>query len=312
MINFRESKTYSLFDRESKVTANDLGDASSYINSSARYWLYSLPNSFMTRELKLAAGEIAFAYSRGYPIGVALGGHVIKTGCGPYLIDWVKRGIVKFVAMNGAAAIHDIELAIAGHTSEDVSATLHEGTFGWAKETAEVFADALSYPENVGLGARLSHRLSNADINDMGISLLKTCDNNKVPHTVHVAIGTDVVHMHPNVMGCSARLGEASMCDFCTLCNFVSEMKHGIWINLGSAVVMPEIFMKAVSVARNHGCNLDGLTTINLDKKEQYRTKVNVLERPTRISYDLLGCHEIMIPLLHLLVEHRLTEQQEN
>src|SRR5262249_49532165 len=246
------------------------------------------------------------AHAEGRTVAAALGGHVIKTGCGPYLIDWVKRGTLKAVAMNGAAAIHDLELALAGKTSEDVGASLMEGRFGMARDTADPFAVCAlrGAQRGLGLGAALGDYLDEAKCPYGDASLLLACRRAGVPCTVHVALGTDIVHMHPHVSG--AATGEASLIDFRRLCSVVATLAHGVWLNLGSAVVMPEVLLKAVSVVRNFGHNLDGLVTINLDKQVQYRSKVNVLDRPASQGIELLGHHEILLPLLHAAVACRL------
>src|SRR5204862_5291256 len=190
--------------------------------------------------------------------------HVIKTGCGPYLIDWVKRGLIKAVAMNGSAAIHDFELALAGKTSEDVTATLHEGKFGMARETADAFALAgrAGAECELGLGAALGWHLESSHCPYPECSLLVACYRAGVPCTVHVALGTDIVHMHPHVSG--AALGESSLIDFRRLVSVVATMNEGVWMNLGSAVIIPEVFVKAVAVARNLGHPLDHLGPVNL------------------------------------------------
>src|SRR5205823_5852319 len=211
----------------------------------------------------------------------ALGGHVIKTGCAPYLIDWVNRGLIGAVVLNGAAAIHDFELALAGKTSEDVAAQLPAGQFGMARETADAFAVAsrIGAENDIGLGWALGRYLDELNCSYPDCSLVLAAHRAGIPCTIHVALGTDTVHMHPHVSG--AALGEASMTDFRRLCSVVATMHEGVWLNLGSAVVMPETFVKAVSVARNFGHSLDGLVSVNLDKESRYRTAVNVLDRPS-------------------------------
>ncbi|MFM7151082.1 MAG: hypothetical protein ACKO23_14670 [Gemmataceae bacterium] len=203
--------------------------------------------------------------------------------------------------MNGSAAIHDFELALAGKTSEDVNTTLHEGTFGMARETADAFALAsLNGAENeLGLGHSLGRYMDQARCSHPESSVILAAYRAGIPCTVHVALGTDIVHMHPHVSG--AALGEASMIDFRHLCRVVSTMQQGIWMNLGSAVVLPEVLLKAVSVVRNFGHCLDGLVTINLDKESRYRSTVNVVSRPAQAGegIELIGHHEILIPLLH-------------
>jgi hypothetical protein len=236
-----------------------------------------------------------------------LGGHVVKTGCAPYLIDWVRWGVLKALALNGSAAIHDLELAVAGKTSEDVGARLMSGEFGFARETSELFALACerAAERSGGLGAALGEVVEERGGPGLGQSLLVAARRAGIPLTVHVAIGTDIVHMTPRLDG--AALGRATLADFRTLCDVVGRMEGGVYLNLGSAVVLPEVFLKTVSVARNLGRSLDGLTTANLDFDQKYRGLLNVLQRPGAEGVALTGHHELMIPLLHAAVVARLT-----
>ncbi|HEV8062378.1 MAG TPA: hypothetical protein VGP68_21040 [Gemmataceae bacterium] len=302
-------KTYDLASRPSKVFAEDLGQTVG-AGATVGDWIDSLPRQLAGNDLRAIRDQICRAYSGRKTSVAALGGHVIKTGCGPYLIDWVKRGLLTGIAMNGAAAIHDLELALAGKTSEDVGAQLHAGRFGMARETADAFAVAArcGAESQRGLGWALGKYLAERDCTNPECSLLLACYQADAPCTVHVALGTDIVHMHAHVSG--AALGEASMLDFRRLCTLVSRMHEGVWLNFGSAVVMPEVFLKTVSVVRNFGYDLDGLVTVNLDKQVQYRSKVNVLDRPSTKGLELIGCHEILLPLLHAAVAHRLTAEQ--
>jgi hypothetical protein len=294
-------KTYDLDSRPSKVYFEDLGkplDAAATVGE----WLDCLPRQLAGVALRRVRDHLCRAHAEGRTVVAALGGHVIKTGCAPYLIDWVRTGLVKAVAMNGAAAIHDFELAVAGKTSEDVGASLHAGQFGMARETADAFAvSALAGAENeVGLGAALGRHLDGLRCPHPHASLVLAAYRAGIPCTVHVALGTDVVHMHPHVSG--AALGEASLLDFRHLCRVVSTMEHGVWLNLGSAVLLPEVLLKAVSVVRNFGHSLDGLIAVNVDKESRYRSTVNVLSRPAAEGIELTGHHEILLPLLHAAV----------
>jgi hypothetical protein len=210
------------------------------------------------------------------------------------------------VALNGSAAIHDLELAIAGRTSEDVGPRLMAGTFGFARETSELFASACEWAEHssCGLGAALGDVILENGGPGLESSLLAAARRREIPATVHVAIGTDIVHMTPELDG--AALGQATLDDFRTLCGNVAQMADGVWLNLGSAVVLPEVFLKAVAVARNLGRSLDGLTTANLDFEPKYRGLLNVLQRPGAEGIALTGHHELMIPLLHAAVISKL------
>jgi deoxyhypusine synthase len=301
-------KTYDLSSRPSKVFHDDLGRPVE-AGASAEDWLLSLPKQLGAIDIRRVTNHLCRARRQGCMVAVALGGHVVKTGCAPYLIDWIKRGVVKAIAMNGSAAIHDFELAFAGKTSENVSAQLPKGEFGMARETADVFAVAAHHgaENNIGLGWALGRHLDEMGCPYNETSLVLAAYRAGIPCTIHVALGTDIVHMHPHVSG--AALGAASLTDFRRLCSVVAAMAHGVWMNLGSAVIMPEVFVKAVAVANNFGHNLDGLVTVNLDKQTQYRARVNVLERPSSEGIELIGQHEIILPLLHLAVTCQLAKQ---
>jgi hypothetical protein len=292
--------TYELLTRPSKVFIEDLGQPAAPDTGMAA-WLDALPRQLAGKDLRAAAQHIFRAHQAGHMVGVGLGGHVIKTGCGPYLVDWIGKGIVTSVSMNGSAAIHDFELAYAGKTSEDVNAQLPSGKFGMARETADAFAVAArAGADGIGLGQALGKHLAEQQTPHGHSSIVLAAYRAGIPCTIHVALGTDIVHMHPHVSG--AALGEASLIDFRKLCTVVCGLKDGVWMNLGSAVIMPEVFVKAVSVARNFGHDLDGLTAINVDKQAQYRSRVNVLDRPSSTGLELIGHHEILIPLLHTAV----------
>jgi deoxyhypusine synthase len=301
-------KTYDLTSRPSKVFHDDLGRPV-VADASAEDWLLSLPRQLAANDIRRVTNHLCRAHRDGRTVAVALGGHVIKTGCAPYLIDWIKRGVVKAVAMNGSAAIHDFELALAGKTSENVTAQLPRGEFGMARETADAFAVAsrVGADNDVGLGWALGRHLDDMDCAYADASLVLAAYRAGIPCTIHVALGTDIVHMHPHVSG--AAIGEASLTDFRRLCSVIATMTQGVWMNLGSAVIMPEVFVKAVAVANNFGHNLDGLVTVNLDKQVQYRSRVNVLERPSSEGIELIGHHEILLPLLHLAVACQLAKQ---
>jgi hypothetical protein len=291
-------KTYDLASRPSKVFHDELGRPVEPTATVAD-WLDALPRQLAGNAVRRVSNHLCRAHADGRTVAAALGGHVIKTGCAPYLIDWINRGVLKAVALNGSAAIHDIELALAGKTSEDVASQLPTGQFGMARETADAFAVAAraGAENDLGLGAALGKYLDTTACPHGDTSLVLAAYRAGIPCTIHVALGTDIVHMHPHVSG--AALGEASLIDFRRLCTVVAGMKDGVWMNLGSAVVMPEVFVKAVAVARNFGHDLDGLVTVNCDKQAQYRSRVNVLERPSSEGIELIGHHELLLPLLH-------------
>jgi hypothetical protein len=291
-------QTYELESRPSKVFREDLGQPLS-VGATFEEFFDGLPRQLAGNSLRRVRFHLARAHTEKRTIVAALGGHVIKTGCGPYLVDWINRGLLGAVAMNGAAAIHDFELALAGKTSEDVAATLHEGKFGMARETADAFALACraGAEHERGLGVGLGRYMEQLRCPYAECSVVLAAYRANIPCTIHVAVGTDIVHMHPHVSG--AALGEATMLDFRHLCRVVSGMAHGVWLNLGSAVLLPEVLLKAVSVARNFGHDLDGLVTVNVDKESRYRSTVNVLNRPSAEGIELTGHHEVILPLLH-------------
>jgi hypothetical protein len=296
-------KTYELRSRPSKVFVEDLGrPAAPETAAGVGDWLDTLPRQLAANDLRKVRDHLCRARDDGRTIAAAIGGHVIKTGCGPYLIDWIQQGLLKSVSLNGAAAIHDFELAFAGKTSEDVGAQLKVGKFGMARETADAFAvAALAGAQNeTGLGAALGAYIKEQHCSYAESSVVYAAHHAEIPCTVHVAIGADIVHMHPHVSG--AALGEASLIDFRRLCAVVTTLAHGVWLNLGSAVMLPEVFLKAVSVAHNLGHNLDGLVAVNLDKESRYRSTMNVLSRPSSEGFELTGHHEVLLPLLHAAV----------
>jgi hypothetical protein len=300
-IDLSKLKTYPLASRPSKVVVGDLGRPVPPSTSIGDF-IDSLPNQFAAVELCSLRDHIVRCHREKRTVAAAIGGHVIKVGCAPYLIDWINRGLIQCVAMNGSAAIHDFELALAGKTSEDVAAQLPGGQFGMARETAEAFARSakIGREQGIGLGAALGQYIDDIRCPHADISLVRAARRARIPCTIHVAIGTDIVHMHPQVSG--ADVGESSLIDFRLLCRVVHTMQEGLWLNIGSAVVMPEVFLKAIAVARNLGADLSGLVTANLDKEAKYRTRMNVLSRPSAKGIEIIGHHEILIPLLHAAV----------
>jgi hypothetical protein len=294
-----------LGDRPSKVTLADLGRALDP-KPSLDDWIDALPEILAGKSIRRLRNAILLAGNNHAPVVAALGGHVVKTGCAPYLIDWIDRGVLNALALNGSAAIHDLELAIAGRTSEDVGPRLMSGDFGFARETSGLFSAAceLAAKRRCGLGAALGEVVEAHGGPGVDSSLLITARRRGVPLTVHVAIGTDIVHMTSRLDG--AALGQATLDDFRRLCGIVAQLENGVWLNLGSAVVLPEVFLKAVAVVRNLGRSLENLTTANLDFNQQYRGLLNVLQRPGAEGIALTGHHELMIPLLHAAVLARL------
>ena len=292
--------TYPLKSRTSKARAEDFGRPAPD-GATVRALLDSLPNILAAADFKAVVQAIADAKSADGGIVWGLGAHVIKTGLGPVLVDLMERGFVSALATNGAAIIHDFEVALVGATSEDVDDTLGPGRFGMAEETGRLLNAAINggVANGLGIGQAVTAYLATKEPQFARASVLCAAARLGIPVTVHVAIGTDIIHMHPAANG--AALGEGSLRDFKFFVSNVARLEHGVYLNCGSAVVLPEVFLKAVALARNRGVALAGLTTVNLDFIRQYRPQTNVVSRPTAGTgrgYTLIGHHEIMIPLL--------------
>ncbi|MDR1678023.1 MAG: hypothetical protein LBS44_06500, partial [Deltaproteobacteria bacterium] len=252
-------------------------------------------------DLKEAAARLAAAAKAGRTIMLAMGGHPIKVGLGPVICDLLKGDLLSSISGNGSVMVHDTEVALSGGTSEDVAVGLGKGDFGVTRETGEIINSAIdrAAKNGLGLGRALGETLIEAKAPNLSDSVLATAVTVEKPVTIHVAVGNDVYHIHPDCNG--AHLGAATMDDFKIFCKLVATLGQGVFINLGSAVIMPEVFLKALTLTRNMGFAVDNLTTINMDFIKQYRPSVNVVERPTRESgqgYTLIGHHEIMFPLL--------------
>jgi deoxyhypusine synthase len=300
-IDLTRISTYPLASRPSKVAADDFARPAGD-DSSLGDFLHNLPNILAGRELRELAGLIREAKQKDRAIIVGLGGHVIKTGLAPILIDLMKRGYVTAFAMNGSAMIHDFEIALVGATSEDVDATLGAGSFGMAEETGRIINEATiaGANDNIGMGEAIGRQLKLMRPAHAEKSMLHAAYEARVPVTVHVAIGTDIVHIHPTADGAS--IGQTTLQDFRLLCSLVRELDSGgVYLNLGSAVVLPEVFLKTVTVVRNLGFKLQEFCTANFDFIQQYRPLTNVVRRPVAGSgrgFSFIGHHEIMIPLL--------------
>jgi hypothetical protein len=293
-------RTYPLASRASKANAVDF--ARPYVpGSGMRGWVESLPAILAGADFRAVADAVARAHDGGRPVMWGLGAHVVKTGLGPVVIDLMTRGFVSAVATNGAAVIHDFELALSGSTSEDVDEALGPGRFGMADETGRLLNAAINdgVGAGLGIGQAIGAWLRDAHPPNEHLSIVAAAARLQIPVTVHVGIGTDIIHMHPAASG--AALGEGSLRDFRYLASSVAKLGHGVFLNCGSAVILPEVFLKAVALARNNGHSLDGLTTVNLDFIRHYRPQINVVSRPvagTGRGYSLVGHHELMIPLL--------------
>ena len=293
-------RTYPLASRPSKVTVADFARPADAGGSFADF-LASLPRILAAEDLREVAAAVRRAREDGLPVIAGLGGHVVKTGLAPVLLDLMRRRVITAFAMNGSCLVHDFEIAVAGGTSEDVDATLGSGTFGAAEETGRMLNEAASAgaADGVGLGEAVGRMLAGLAPPHAGASLLHEAYAARVPVTVHVAIGNDITHIHPNADG--AAIGATTHRDFRLLCSLVAGLDGGgVYLNLGSAVVLPETFLKAVTVVRNRQ-RLEGFVTANFDFIQHYRPLTNVVRRPTAGSgrgYAITGHHEIMIPLL--------------
>lgn len=294
-------RTIPLTSRRNKVAANLFAQPPREGMSAAEF-VAGLPDALAGRDFRAVVDAIIRARRAGRPVIVGMGAHVVKCGLSPVLIDLMRRGVITALAANGSVAIHDFELALIGETSEDVAAGLKDGTFGMVRETGELMHRAvnrvLARPE-AGFGELLAEMLDEVEAPFRDYSLLAAGRRLGVPVLIHVALGTDILHMHPGANG--AALGQASFTDFRRFCTVVAGLSGGVYLNLGSAVIMPEVFLKAFTVAQNLGADLSDYTTANLDMNAHYRPGENVVRRPASVAgrgYTLIGRHELMIPLL--------------
>ena len=301
--------TYPLQNRINKVSVQDFATLpESEIDLTP--FLASLPNILKAPDFLALVDSIVAAYRREKPVIVMMGGHVIKCGLSPLLIALVKRGVITGFAFNGASSIHDFEIALIGETSEDVAAYLQTGQFGMWEETGRWMNEAIQHAADtgIGMGEALGRRLTEMNAPYNAYSILAAGMQHGVPITVHVAIGTDIIHQHPSANG--AAIGETSFTDFRLLTELVTELEGGgVVLNFGSAVILPEVFLKALTIARNLGHTVSHFTTANFDMNQQYRPVENVVKRPTEMGgkgYTFTGHHELMIPLLVQAIKSRL------
>jgi hypothetical protein len=293
-------QTYPLASRPSKARREDFAHpwrpASGMLG-----FIDSLPKMLAAADFRAVVAAMRVARDRDAGIVWGFGAHVLKVGLGPILIDLMERGFVSALAMNGAGIIHDVEIALAGQTSEDVEAALGKGQFGMSEETGRDVNNAITagVARGLGLGQSVVEWLGGAAPAHADISVLAAAARLKIPVTVHVAIGTDIIHMHPAASG--EAIGAGSLRDFRYFTSHVGRLAGGVYLNVGSAVMLPEVFLKAVSLVRNRGIALDGLTTVNFDFLKMYRAETNVVRRPVKgvgQGYSLTGHHELMLPLL--------------
>ncbi len=306
-IDLSKLTTYSVKRRKSKVQTRAFASPPRKGRSFRRFY-DGLPDFLAVRSLRAVATAIVEARRRRKPVIVMMGAHPLKVGLSPVLIELLRRGVVTGVAMNGAGIIHDFEIAFCGQTSEEVAEALADGSFGMARETAQCLNEAIheGVGQGLGIGQSVGAMIERRRLPYRRLSVLGTCYRLGVPSTVHVALGTDIIHQHPSCDG--AATGEGTLRDFHRLVEQVSAIGHGgVVINLGSAVILPEVFLKAVSIARNLGFNVKDFTTAAFDQVFHYRPHQNVVTRPVLTGgrgYYLVGHHEIMVPLLaHAVLE---------
>jgi hypothetical protein len=309
-INASDLKTYPLKKRHSKVRVADFATPWRAGGSLAAF-LATLPDILAVQSLRAVVTAIVHARRTGRPVIMGIGAHVIKVGLAPIVTHLMEHEIVTAVAMNGAGIIHDFELALMGHTSEEVDAEIDDGRFGMADETGRMLNEAIvrGAMDKQGLGEAVGHYInrSTGRFPNRATSILAAGARLGLPVTVHVALGTDIIHMHPSADG--AAIGATSLLDFRRLAAVVAGMEGGVYLNVGSAVILPEVFLKTVSLGRNLGHPLSKITTVNMDFLHHYRPQTNVVRRPTQKGgrgYSLTGHHEIMLPLLAAAVTEAL------
>lgn len=299
-ISLADVKSYPLEERHSKVKIDDFGKPWKSGKDMSQ-WIDYLPRILAANDFRKIVNNITLAVRSGNPVILAMGAHAIKVGLNPVILDFLDRGIISGLAMNGAGIIHDAELAMSGHTSEEVEEQIGDGKFGMAEETGRFLNEAIIEGANrgYGLGKAVGAMLVQEKFPYNYYSLLVRAFELDIPLTVHVAIGTDIIHFHPKADGSS--IGKTSHMDFRIFAGLISRLEGGVFINLGSAVIMPEVFLKALSLVRNLGYNVRSFTSVNMDFIRHYRPMTNVVHRPTLEGgegYSLVGHHEIMFPLL--------------
>lgn len=299
-LDLRKIKTYSVKKRKTKVETGSFAKPLKKGASFKNFYL-SLPKFLAAESFSGVVTAIVAAYKNKRPVVIGMGAHVIKVGLNPLLIDLMEKGIITAIALNGAGAIHDFEIATLGRTSEDVGEGLKDGTFGMVEETMRDMNHGIQGTrvkgQEKGMGKLLGNKLIEMKAPNRSLSLLATSAELDIPVSVHVAIGTDTIHMSPYLD--SRALGEVTFNDFRLLCSVIADLEGGVYINLGSAVLLPEIFLKALTVARNLGHKVKNFTTADFDMVRHYRPLQNVLSRPGGKAFSITGHHEIMLPLLH-------------
>jgi len=309
-IELKNLETYSINDRKSKVSKDNFAKPFKK-NSSFADFLNSLPNILAANDIIDVIDKICIAKKNNRSVAIAMGAHVIKVGLNPILIDLVKKGIITSIALNGAGIIHDTEIAMAGQTSEDVDQALTDGSFGMARETAQFLSSAIinARKESKGLGYGIGQAILDKNLPYSSLSLLANCVKHEVPVTVHVAIGTDIIHMHKDFD--PEACGALSHIDFRIFASVVANLEKGVYINIGSAVIMPEVFLKALTLVRNMGHVVKNFTAVNLDFIRHYRPLTNVVNRPTSTGgkgINIIGHHEILLPVIAAGIIERIED----
>jgi hypothetical protein len=308
-LDFSKIRTYPVAERANKVAVEDFARPFA-AGDSFKAYMEKLPRFLAANDLRAVAEAIATAVKNGRPVLLMMGAHPIKCGLSPLIVDFMRRGILSAVAFNGAGAIHDFETAFQGETSEDVQKGLDDGSFGMVEETPRLMNGALAQGvanTPAGAGAILGEFIAANNFPNKHLSILHTGAVHQIPVTVHIAIGTDIIHQHASANG--AVLGESSYRDFQRFASVVARLEGGVVLNIGSAVIMPEVFLKALTVARNLGHEVKRFTTATFDMIRHYRPSENVQRRPTHLGgkgYYIVGHHELNIPLLFAMVSERV------
>ncbi len=290
MLDFKKIKTIPIKQRKNKVKLSDLVKPE---NSKA---------AASSKDFDELVKKIIIAHKNKKQIILMMGAHVIKTGMSLLIIDLMRKGVIKHIAMNGAGPIHDFELALIGETSEYVEQTIEDGTFGMIEETGKILNDAIKEGanNNLGLGYSIGKKINDLNLPNKEYSILYTANKLNIPISVHVAIGTDIIHQHPSCDG--AAVGKTTYSDFKTFAESVSRLEKGVILNIGCAVILPEVFLKALTIARNLGYQVSNITAANFDMTDHYRPRENVVQRPTSLGgkgFTIIGRHEATMPSLH-------------
>jgi len=305
-------KTYSLKKRKSLVSVEDFARPIP-ARSSLEKFFHALPNFLAAKDFKEVIGRIVNAHGDGKPVVLGMGAHPIKVGLSPLIIHLMEKGVLRAVAMNGAGIIHDFEIAFAGRTSEDVSSGIGRGAFGMAEETNRMINEAINkgWRKGWGIGRSVGEMIWKRKLAHRKMSITAAGTRMGIPVTVHVAVGTDIIHMHPQARG--EAIGEGSHKDFRLFASVISQLEGGIYLNLGSAVILPEVFLKALTLVRNLGYRVRNFTTVDMDFIPHYRPMTNVVGRPTLTGgkgFHFTGHHEIMFPLLTAAILEKITQRR--